>query len=738
SELLGIHVEDKRAGVKSVTFQVSMWDPNTQMTSTVNNWHSMQTDVSDINAWKTVTTFADQTGAGLSRGQTDAWKFGYTLAASVEGTAFTATQVDARTVQLQITPAASYTIWIACASRQNAAGNNSAAQATALLAGIKTAGYAATLAAYKAWWHAFWAKSFVQFSNTAGDADFLENYYYLANYLVASGSYGKYPFQFINGVYHSNADLGIDWSGGYWYWNQRDVLNSFLASNRVDVIDGYYKLYSDLLPKLKALTQSRFKIDGVWTPETIRWDGDATWTTSSTFTDNIFSTGGELSNNMFDRFEYTQDSAFLKNTAYPYMKESAKFLAAKYSYNASTKQYSMASSNVHETYWDVPGGIIDYAAVRSLFPNAIKSNKALNDDPALAAKWQDVHDNIAPLKTEAAAGGMRYLAYDPPTVTSHNGENVASEILWPYGITGIGAPDFQTALNTFNTRPFQNASSIMPDGPQADRAGLGDVAFTNMKAVLSKNVAYPNGLNNTNGVRFEFMGMHMITINEGLLQSYNDTIRVFPAVPTDASFAGKFTLLAKGGFLVSSEKEAGEIKYVGLKSQYGGRATVVNPWGTQEVRVSKAPDNSIVASGSGAFVSFSTAPGEVDILERTAKPLDAFAFGAVTASPNYSAKSMTYSAKTVSLGQGQGKSLGIGRALARQAPSLRTIMAAAGDRVFIPDMAARADYALEVYTLSGQRVKTGVIRRAVLDIQRDFGISNGVYILRIRAQSGLQ
>ncbi|MDB5048513.1 MAG: carbohydrate binding family 6, partial [Fibrobacteres bacterium] len=42
SELLGIHVEDKRAGVKSVTFQVSMWDPNTQMTSTVNNWHSMQ------------------------------------------------------------------------------------------------------------------------------------------------------------------------------------------------------------------------------------------------------------------------------------------------------------------------------------------------------------------------------------------------------------------------------------------------------------------------------------------------------------------------------------------------------------------------------------------------------------------------------------------------------------------------------------------------------------------------
>jgi hypothetical protein len=33
SEVLGIHVEDNRAGVKSVSFQIKMWDPNTQMTS---------------------------------------------------------------------------------------------------------------------------------------------------------------------------------------------------------------------------------------------------------------------------------------------------------------------------------------------------------------------------------------------------------------------------------------------------------------------------------------------------------------------------------------------------------------------------------------------------------------------------------------------------------------------------------------------------------------------------------
>ena len=69
--------------------------------------------------------------------------------------------------------------------------------------------------------------------------------------------------------------------------------------------------------------------------------------------------------------------------------------------------------------------------------------------------------------------------------------------------------------------------------------------------MLQKYQSYPNGMtNNTNGV-FEYLGVHLSVMNESLLQSYNDKIRVFPALPKDAAFVGRFTLLAKGGFLVS-------------------------------------------------------------------------------------------------------------------------------------------------------------------------------------------
>jgi hypothetical protein len=192
SEVMGIHVEDSRTGVSAVTVDLSLW--------------------ADLGYWTTVVTYADSTGAGLSRGQTEANHFGYTLAASVEGAAFTAQTVDPKKVRLTITPSSSYTIWFACATRMNAPGNDSVAQAKKLLTDVKQKGYAATLPEYKTWWHDFWAKSFVQYSGAEGD--YLENLYYLSTYMIASGGFGNYPFHFINGVFRATGDK-TKWSNAY-------------------------------------------------------------------------------------------------------------------------------------------------------------------------------------------------------------------------------------------------------------------------------------------------------------------------------------------------------------------------------------------------------------------------------------------------------------------------------------------------------------------------------------------
>jgi hypothetical protein len=638
SEVMGIHVEDSRPGVTSIGLDLSLWDMNSVQNIA---------DVPNLTTWRTVSTFADSTGVGLSRGQADPNNFGYTFAATVEGAGYTAQTVNGTRVRLNITPTSSYTIWFTAAGRINSPSQNSVQQAKNQLASVKSTGYATTFTNYKNWWHAFWAKSFVQYSNAGRDADYLENVYYLATYMIAAGGYGNYPLHFINGVFRATQD-NSKWSNGYWYWNQRDVYNSFYSSNHTELMGGFNRLYSRNLNALRSYTQTRYGTDALWVPETMGWDGNARGTVGSDYVNDIYSTGTEAAYNMYLYYRYTNDLAYLRDVAYPFMRESVRFYQNRLSLNGS--QYYMASSNAHETYWDVKDAITDLAAVRLLFPLTIQVSTQLGLDSGLRAGWQNVVNNLAPYQIQNGA----YLPHDPPISQTRNNENVALELVWPYDQTGIGYPDTPTAITTWNVRPHPYGNVWSNDHVHAARLGLGDQAFQGMRTMLQKYQNYPNGMTtNTNGV-FEYLGIHLAAMNESLMQSFNDKIRVFPAVPSDSSFVGKFTLLAKDGLLVSSEREAGETKYVGIKSLYGKPARVVNPWGTEQIRVRRASDNAVITTVSAGEVTFATAANTVYVVERTAKPLTGYATTTLTGSANQGAKSLSGTASTLGLGTGGG------------------------------------------------------------------------------------
>ncbi|MET7403187.1 discoidin domain-containing protein [Dactylosporangium sp. NPDC005572] len=641
SEVMGIHVDDTRGGVSSATLELSLWDPNSVGNSA---------DVPNLTTWRTVSTGSDSSGAWFSRGQADPNNFGYTFAATVEGAAYSASVVSGTRVRLSITPTSSYTIWFTAASRINSPGLDSVAQARSQLASVKSTGYNATVANYRNWWHDFWARSFVQYSNSAGDADYLENVYYLSTYMIAAGGYGNYPVHFINGVFRATGDQ-TKWSNGYWYWNQRDVYNSFLASNHADMMAVFNRLYSRNFTALRAYTQTRYGTDSLWVPETMGWDGNARGTINSDFVNDTYSTGTEAAYNMYLQYRYTNDLAYLRDVAYPYMREALRFYQNRFT--LVNGKYQMLSSNAHETYWDVRNAVTDLAAVRLLAPLTIQASQQLGLDSGLRAGWQSLVDNLWPYQIADNA----YLPHDPPSAQIRNGENVSLELVWPYDRTGIGFPDYQTAVNTWNVRPFPYGNVWANDHVHAARLGLGDQAFNGMRTMLQKYQNYPNGMtSNTNGV-FEYLGIHLAAMNESLLQSYNDKIRVFPAVPTDSSFVGKFTLLAKDGFLVSSEREAGEIKYVGIRSQFGNQARVVNPWGNQQVQVRRTSDNAVLQTSTAAELTFATTANTVYLVERTAKPLTSYSATTLTGTQNNDAKSLRNTASVLGLSGGGGSGL---------------------------------------------------------------------------------
>ncbi|GLX99172.1 hypothetical protein [Herbidospora sp. NBRC 101105] len=637
SEVMGIRVEDGRGGLGTTTVDLGLWDPNTVQNIA---------DTPDLNTWRTVQTFNDSSVAGFSRGQTDANGFGYTFAATVEGANYSTSTVNGRTVRLSITADNDYTIWFTAASRKNAPSANSVQQARNQLTNVKNAGIGTTLTNFKNFWHDFWSKSFVQYGGSA-DNDYLENFYYLSNYIVAAGGYGNYPFHFINGVFRATGDQS-KWSNAYWYWNMRHVYYSFYASNHIDLMDVFNNLHSRNYNALKSYTQTRYGIDGIWLPETYGWDGNARGTINSDYTKNTMSTAAEAAYNMYLRYRYTNDANYLANTAYPFMREAAKFYRSFVSRDASTGQYYIANSNAHETYWNVRNALTDLTAIRSLFPVTIQTAQQLGVDATLRTELQNILNNLVPYSVVNNA----YQPHQPPISQTRNNENVAAEMIWPYNLTGIGFPDYQTALNTWNVRPHPYGNVWANDAVQAARLGLGDQTFQGMKTMAQRYQNYPNSFtSNTNGV-FEYHGVHMAAMNESLMQSYNDKIRVFPAAPSSSSFIGKFSLLAKDGFIVSSEREGNETKYVGIKSLYGKQATVVNPWGTQQVRVRRTSDNAIITTSSAAEISFATAANTTYVVERTAKLLSAYSYTQLTGTANQAAKSLSGTASTLGINGG--------------------------------------------------------------------------------------
>ncbi len=74
----------------------------------------------------------------------------------------------------------------------------------------------------------------------------------------------------------------------------------------------------------------------------------------------------------------------------------------------------------------------------------------------------------------------------------------------------------------------------------------------------------------------ESMSVLATAMNESMLQSYDGSLRIFPAFPSNKT--GRFTLHAEGGFVVSSEIKSGKIKWICIKSLSGNTCKLELPW----------------------------------------------------------------------------------------------------------------------------------------------------------------
>jgi hypothetical protein len=197
--------------------------------------------------------------------------------------------------------------------------------------------------------------------------------------------------------------------------------------------------------------------------------------------------------------------------------------------------------------------------------------------------------------------------------------------IFPAGIINwFSSPDLKAlGVRTINRveRSTTHANSNVTINVCRARLGLGDEAIANAKMCFSPDSKYskelPNGLFYWAGHGFYISEQVAVArfVNELLLQSVADIIRIFPAWPsgTDARFSN---LLAYGGFEVSAEQTGGKIGNVRITSTVGGLVKMVSPWGNPFRVVPQGGGESVPVTTSNGISSFATGAGQTYRLER--------------------------------------------------------------------------------------------------------------------------
>jgi alpha-L-fucosidase 2 len=648
-------------GLDTLVIQIDSDEPIPDLTLSLSIWQRQPNSL-DIAPWfrgppVTVAASANDvsvTTLGLSNHNAVSM-----VAAPLEGQVKTI-QNDERTVTMTILSGnrKHLTILVANPLTEGTAVDAATALATArdVIAKARTKGDDALQKDHDAYWRDFWSKSSLVLHSPDGFGDYLENLYDLFNYWMGSSSRGQDPPKFNGGNFLLYED-DRSWAGCYWYNNTREMYWALLPANHTELFAPFINLYWNALPNSRIIAHELYDSTGACFEEVLSRRGDSHDKYANPGTGLYLTTGTEMAFQMYQYYLYTGDETFLRETAYPLLKETVTF-QLNFLNKESDGLYHVYPSNTRETYHWVKDSLTDLSAMRAVLPILIKTSEKLGVDPTERAHWLDVLDHLAPFVRDPKTNQIlpaTFLDQWPPTRFAKmeklyppatertstkgqlfNSENISSEMIVPWNIYGLDSSpeDLARARDTFMHRPYNHLGYGIAWDPSplcAARLGLPDEMIRSLGQYVQSIQMFPSGMATTPGnlsphwakvladsPALDSAGAMSDAVAESVLQSYNGRIRVFPAMP--AKWEGEFTLAAVGGFLVSSKMNSdGVIPFVKIVSRRGGTCLVTNPW--QEAAVLKSPGGE-KEFAAGGLISFPTETGGIYELRPKSAPPD--------------------------------------------------------------------------------------------------------------------
>jgi alpha-L-fucosidase 2 len=330
---------------------------------------------------------------------------------------------------------------------------------------------------------------------------------------------------------------------------------------------------------------------------------------------------------LWDHYEFTGDTGYLRDVAYPIMKGAAEFVADFLVPSPEGWLVTAPSHSPENAYIDPRTGkaesltyaaTIDLEIARALFDHCVRAAGILGVDAEFAARLKELERRLPPLQVGALGNLQEWIKdYDE----AEPGHRHMSHMLGLYPLAQL-TPEtpglFEAARRTIARR-------LEHGGGQTgwSRAWIvcffarlldGEAAHQNLLTLLRRSTL--DNLFDTHPP-FQIDGNFggAAGIAEMLVQSHRGFIQVLPAIPaawTHGRFKG---LCARGGFELDASWHEGRVVELRVRSKAGGRLRLADPFDGREVRISGAEE--AAASPRQGMIEVETRPGQEIVYSTT-------------------------------------------------------------------------------------------------------------------------
>ncbi len=468
--------------------------------------------------------------------------------------------------------------------------------ATQIVANSLTTGIDSAMASHTKWWHNFWKQSAIKVPDPI-----LQNQWYMELYKFGSAARQDAPPISLQSVWTADHGKLPPWKGDF-HHDLNTQLSYWPAytGNQLDLQKGFLDWMTTYKETFKKYTKEFYGTNGLNVPGVTTLTGEPMggWIQYS-FGPTV---GAWLGQHFYLHWRYSMDRDFLKEEAYPWIRDVAIHFdeLSELDENGKRKLPLSSSPEIRNNTRDAWFNDItnfDLSLVRWTYTHAAELALELglteeaNRWKASLEEWPDFAVDeqglmVAPsLPYQESHRHLSHLMAIHPLglIDVSNGEEdkeiirktienldqvgtsqwVGYSFSWlanlkARALDGEGAAK---ALRDFATA-FVLPNSFHVNG---DQSGTGKSNLIYRPFTLEGNFAFAAGL------------------QEMLIQSHTGTVHIFPAIPKNWKDAEFSKLRAEGAFLVSSKLKSGNVKWVSVVSEKGGVFRLKNPFSTQQI-----------------------------------------------------------------------------------------------------------------------------------------------------------